>query len=416
MIKRISARILLKATVGLLLLFSVGLCLERTTTANSKGTSSLDQASYNPRMGGKTHLFTRHAFQQPAQNEKTIGEARKNIKVLNAFPESQLIPMMNLMAASLGVQCNYCHVFKDRQLVPELDEKPEKNTAREMITMTLNLNKTVKPLNGEVSCFTCHKGRTSPLSVVVLPLPTSAPRPSPGNAGGGAQPAAPQITADQVLNKYIAAIGGQAAIDNLKTRIMKGTFTTADGRSQNIEIDQAAPDRVRVVFTSQQGTMERGFNGSAGWEKNPRGVSDLPSQQLEQLQSAFALFRDLKLKDQFTRMNARKDKLNGKDVNVILAANRNGKRERLYFDAETGLLLRRVTTTQTPLGIVPEQLDYEDYRDVDGLKIPFTIKGAGVDAFSNATRTFAEIKINAPIDDASFNKPVAASSTTEPKP
>src|SRR5450432_262901 len=137
--------------------------------------------------------------------------------------------------------------------------------------------------------------------------------------------------------------------------------------------------------------MERGFNGSAGWEKNPRGVNDLSGEPLANLKSG-TLFRDIKIKEQFSRMSVRKDKLNGKDVNVLTGAALNGKRERLYFDAETGLLLRRITFTQTPIGVIPEQTDYEDYRDVDGVKLPFTIKSAGVDNFSTGTRKFTEIK------------------------
>jgi zinc protease len=259
-----------------------------------------------------------------------------------------------------------------------------------------------------VSCFTCHRGRTAPVGVLSLPLPEPTPRVSTGSGSG--QTAAAPPTVDDVLNRYIAAIGGQAAIDKLKTRIMKGTYAMADGRSLNLEIYQAAPDKVHVIFVSPQGTMERGYNGSAGWERNPRGISDLSLQQLADMKFGYTLFRDIKLKEQFTRMTVRKDKLDGKDVNVIIAANRNGKRERLYFDAETGLLLRRATNTPTPIGVIPEQTDYEDYRDVDGVKIPFTIRSAGVDGFSNGTRKFTEIRVNAPVDDSSFNKPAATQS------
>jgi hypothetical protein len=329
------------------------------------------------------------SFQQSSKTEMTIGENKRhtNIQVLKEFPDSQLIPMMNLMSASLGVKCDFCHTFKDGRLDPAPDDKPEKKTAREMLTMTLNINKTTFDGRSEVSCFTCHGGRTRPVGVPVLPLPEAAPRPGrggpagPGGPGAGApasQPAAPQLTADDVLNKYIAAIGGQAAIDKLKTRVMKGSYTTG-GNSMNLEIDQAAPDKVRVIFVSPQGQMERGFDGSAGWEKNPRGVNDLPAPQLADLKSGFGLFRDIKLKEQFTRMSVRKEKLDGKDVNVITGSALNGKRERLYFDATTGLLLRRIISTQTPIGVIPEETDYEDYRDVDGVKIPFTIKTAGID-------------------------------------
>lgn len=411
---------------GLALLTLVVVGLEIRTTAASAGKEPIPLVvSVDNRLSKTSGALTarrslRRSIPQPPQTEKTIGDVRKNTQVLKEFPDSQLIPMMNLMSASLGVKCNFCHVNNAGQWDFPSDDKPEKKTAREMITMTLSVNKTTFNGRTEVGCYTCHAGRTNPVSVPVLPLPEPAPRPGRGGPGGpggpgaggpGGQAAAPQLTVDDVLNKYITAVGGQAAIDKLKTRVMKGTYMTG-GNSMNLEISQAAPDKVHVMFVSPQGQMDRGYNGSAGWEKNPRGVSDLSAAQLADLKSGFTLFRDLKLKEQFTRMSVRGDKLDGKSVNVITGSAANGKRERLYFDAETGFLLRRTVYTQTPLGVIPEQADYEDYRDADGVKIPFTIKTAGIDGFSTGTRKFTEIKINAPIDDGIFNKPAV----TQAKP
>jgi hypothetical protein len=427
MTKQISRRLILNATISLLLITAGWLV---TKTVNSKTIAHEQQTLSVVRENSaasqpKQLLTARHAFQQPAQGEKTIGEARKNIKVLNAYPESQLIPMMNFFAASLGVKCNYCHVLRNGQLIPELDEKPEKSSAREMIAMTLNINKTTKDTKGEVSCFSCHRGRTSPVSIPSLPLPSPTPRPAQAAPGGPAAagapagapaPAATMPTADDILNKYIAALGGQAALDNLKTRVMKGTYAAASGLTATYEVDQAAPDRFHVVFTTPQGTMERGFNGSAGWEKNPRGVMDMPSDQLAQTKAAVGMFSDIKLKEQFTRMNVRKDKLDGKDVYVIVGTTAAGRRERLYFDAESGLLLRRTTATQTPVGVIPQEVNFEDYRDVDGVKVPFTIRTVTIDAGSTATRKYTEIKANAPVDESIFNKPPAPPAATPAKP
>src|SRR6266496_6624132 len=111
--------------------------------------------------------------QRTAQTEKTVEQAQKNIKVLNGLPESQLIPVMNLMGASLGVRCSYCHVNKDNKWDFVADEKPEKQTAREMIKMVLAINKTSFRGNTEVGCFTCHRGQTGPVGIPILPLPES---------------------------------------------------------------------------------------------------------------------------------------------------------------------------------------------------------------------------------------------------
>ncbi len=362
-----------------------------------------------------------------APQEKTVEQVEKNIKVLNGMPQSQFIPAMNYMAASLGVRCNFCHVNKNGQWDYASDEKEEKATARLMIKMVLDLNKTSFHGNPEVSCYTCHRGRTSPVGLPPLPLPIPSPRPpapgaSPGAAGSsGAPGAAVQATprpagpsTDDILNKYLAAVGGQAAIDKIKSRVMKGSVATANGMTGTYEIDQTGPDKAYESFVTQRGTMERAVNGSAGWEKNPQGVHELSGQQLSDLKVSMQLFRNLKLKEQYTRFRGpRKDKIGDRDVYILEGTTTDNKRERLAFDAESGLLLRRITYTPTMIGIIPEQTDFEDYRDVDGVKLPFLIRVSSVDAGNPIiTRKFDEIKLNAPVDDTRFNQPPAAPKTT----
>ncbi len=417
---RNSRRILVSTCLALSLLSLTVIVMETTTAAGNDAVLASTSVA-NTKIEPSLRPTLLHVFQQPQQTEKTIGEVQKNIKVLNAFPQSQLIPMMNLMSASLGVRCNYCHVNNAGQWDYPSDDKPEKNTAREMIAMTLNINKTTFKGNLQVSCFTCHRGRTQPNGVPALPLPEPqrgerGPGGAAGQGAGGGQgaPAATQPTAEDILNKYLTALGGQAAIDKLKTRVMRGSYAGANGMVATYEVEQAAPDKFHVTFTTQQGTMERGFNGSAGWEKNPRGVMDFSGEQLADFKRAFGLFGDLKLKEQFTRMNVRKDKLDGRDVYVIVATTADRKRERLYFDAETGLLLRRATAIQTSIGVIPEEVSFEDYRDVDGVKVPFTIRVTTIDAGSTYTRKYTEIKVNVPVDDSKFNKPQSAPS--QPKP
>ncbi len=189
---------------------------------------------------------------------------------------------------------------------------------------------------------------------------------------------------------------------------MTGSYTNAAGMTANLQVDQAAPDRFHLTITLPQAVMERGFNGTAGWEKGPRGVGDLAGLQLAEMKAAFGLFSDIKLKEQFTRMTVRKDKLGDRDVFVLGGATAEGRRERLYFDAETGLLLRRTSATQTPIGILPQETNYEDYRDIDGLKVPFTIHTLTIDPQSSATRKYTDIKPNAPVDEKVFNKPAAS--------
>jgi hypothetical protein len=116
------------------------------------------------------------------------------------------------------------------------------------------------------------------------------------------------------------------------------------------------------------------------------------------------------LKEQYTRLRpGGREKVGDRDAYVIQAARSETEVERLSFDVETGLLVRRITYLRTMIGIIPEEWDFEDYRDVDGVKMPFTIKVSSVDAGNPyVVRKLTEIKLNAPVDDSKFAMPPAA--------
>jgi photosynthetic reaction center cytochrome c subunit len=355
-----------------------------------------------------------------APQEKTVDQTRKNIQVLKGLPDSQLGTVMQFIAVSMGRRCDFCHVNKGgNNWVWESDEKEEKLTARKMMTMVLALNKDNFRGSPTVSCYTCHRGRSTPVGIPSLPVPTPQPRPQPPAQTAPGQPAATPTptpappTADQILAKYIEALGGQAAIDKMKTLVMKGTYAGFNGTSLPYEVDMAAPDKFYINVTAQQGTVERGFDGKAGWEKGPRGVNELMNPVLDDLKSTFLFYRNIKLKEQFAQMRgARKDKIGDRDVYAINGTTPDKKRERLFFDAETGLLLRRISYMETPIGVIPNQIDFEDYRDVDGVKVPFTVRVLSVEPGLVSTRKYTEIKLNAPVDDSKFKMPAAPAKAT----
>jgi hypothetical protein len=355
----------------------------------------------------KTAPTTPSGANQSGPAEKTVEQTQKNIQVLNGLPASQLVPVMNYMGSSLGVKCTFCHVKQGDKWDFVSDEKPEKGTAREMIKMTQGLNKANFKGNPAVGCFTCHRGDEHPVRVPQLPIAAATPfADEPTNA-----PTAPKEkppTADQILAKYTEALGGSAAIEKLKTRSMKGTWLTPSGVTLGYEVYQAAPDKIySVLHTPKQGDVERAFDGHVGWEKSDRGgVREFEEPELSLFRRYPDFFKDIKLQGQFTRLNfGGKDKIDGKDVYVLRGLGVDGKGERLFFDVQTGLLLRRITSTPTMVGLIPEQVDYSDYRDVDSLKLPFTIRITTIDSFYNSTRTFTEIKLNPVVDEKKFLKP-----------
>jgi len=345
--------------------------------------------------------------QSVAPAEKTADQVHKNIQVFKGLPESQFLPVMNFMSASLGVRCNFCHVNKDGNWDYASDEKAGKKSAREMIAMVGGINKNVFEGNPEVSCYTCHRGRTSVAHTLSMPLPTPEPRPSAAASPTGAQ--TPNPTADQLLEKYYQALGGATAIDKLTSRVMKGSITSLAGLELGYELTQSGSESVLSTITTQQaGAVQRGFDGKVGWEKNARGIRDLGTDEISYLRRYPDIYRDIKLKDQFSRIIfGGRPKIDGRDVYLLRATNSSGKRELLFFDVETGLLVRRTTSTITPIGTIPEQVDFSDYRSVDGLMMPFTIRVSAIDSNYSVVRKFTEIKLNVPVDLKQFNKPVA---------
>ncbi len=353
---------------------------------------------------------------QTAPLEKTVEQVFRNIKVLNGMPQSQIYPAMRFMAASLGFQCGSCHVItNDRGDFPA-DDKPEKQTARQMIKMVAEINKTLGEGRPTVSCFTCHRGQRTPQGAPILPLPILSPRAAVATTGTSTSSSLP--SADDVLIKYQGAIGGTVAIDRVTSCVTKGTTTTATGQVVRYESEQAAPDKGHEAFTlpdvggrcagDSRCEYERVVNGQQGWLNSGGGVQELVGEQLADQRLSFLLFGILRLKDQYSsfRVSGR-DKINDRDVYVVSVVRSDNKRERLYFDVENGLLSRRISYTRTMIGNIPQQIDFEDYRDVEGLRLPFTIRASYVDASSPIiTRKFAEIKLNVPVNDAKFDKPL----------
>ena len=397
-----------KITAPLTRLRILGFCVSLLLIASLSIVVSVE-AGYLMQAAGQTSATTQT---QTAPAEKTVEQVQKNIQVLTGLPQSQLVPVMNYMGSSLGVKCTFCHVKTGDKWDFVSDAKPEKGTAREMIKMVQGINKGNFKGNPAIGCFTCHRGSEHPARVPQLPI--AAPTPFAESAETAPTEARP--TADQILAKYTEALGGSAVIEKLKTRSMKGTWLTADGITLGYEVYQTAPDRLFTILnTPKQGVFERGFDGKTAWEKSSRGVRELEGTQLFYFRRYPDLFRDIKLQGQFTRISyGGKEKIDGKDVQVLRGVGVDGKGERLYFDAQNGLLVRRITSTTTVFGIIPEQVDYEDYREVDGMKVPFTIRITSIDSFWSSTRKFTEIKLNVPVDETKFNKPPAPAVTPAP--
>jgi photosynthetic reaction center cytochrome c subunit len=336
----------------------------------------------------------------PAATPKKAPEVFKNIQVLKDLDADKLVPSMQFIAASLGVECNYCHVQENGRFVNEKDDKRSKATAREMMQMTNDINKSAFHGNRNVTCNTCHRGSASPVPVpAVLETEGERERPQPN-----APPATPPPTADQILAKYLDAIGGADALAKITTRVEKGNVLFGPNPTP-IDIYMKAPNKRVSVSHGGRGDSFTAYDGSAGWLGGSGGARDMNSiDSMSSMVDAVLAF-PADLKKVFPQMRVRPDKIGDKEMYVLTARGPGAPITRLYFDQQTGLLMRAIRYNDVGLGIMPVQVDYSDYRVVDGVKIPFRW------TLSRPNGRFSiqidSAQQNVPIDDSKFAKPPA---------
>ena len=222
-------------------------------------------------------------------------------------------------------------------------------------------------------------------------------------------PAAAMPTADQIIDKYVQAIGGKAAVEKITSRSAKGTFDMpAMGVNTPVETYSKAPNKsVFILDIPGFGMVREGYDGTVAWAQDPQlGMREKTGVELAQMKLASEFHRDVKLKQLFPKMVVKgKEKVGEREAYVIEATPAEGGPEKWYFDTQTGLLLRQDMEAENPQGKVPVTVIFEDYRDVDGVKIPFVLHQSN--PAISFTIKFTEIKHNVPIDDAKFNKPAA---------
>ncbi len=350
--------------------------------------------SISPRLAVAAR-YGQEAGAQPV--EQTMEQRYKNIQVLKGLPASQMRPMMNYISASLGVNCAFCHVRNGDQWEFDKDDINHKKIARRMIQMTMDINKNSFQGRTQVSCYTCHRGNEH--TVGVPPLPYVAPKEEPRSNE-------PRPTPQQILAKYTEAVGGKEAVEKIKTRVIKGVSVAANGQSFPLEILFASPDKYSLSVSLPQGAATQKLNGASGWIKNAREDRAMDEVDVARAKSLAWSLEPLQIKEPYSQMVfGGNEKINGRDAQIVRMAAPNKRRAAFYFDKETGLLLRRVVTTETPIGVDSEQTDYEDYREVDGVKVAHTIRTSYLDNFYSSTRKFTEIKHNAQVDEAQFKLP-----------
>jgi hypothetical protein len=342
---------------------------------------------------------------------KKAEEQFKNIQVLKGIPAEQLIPTMEFIRASLGVGCEYCHEHD----AFDKDDKEPKKKARKMMEMMIAINADNFDGHRMVTCNSCHNGNAKPQGVP--PVMGEEPK----EAAGGSMMSGPPMggtasadvkansgtSADQLLDKYVQAAGGAAAIDKVTSRIMKGTIDFG-GKSLPIDIYAKDPDQ-RISFTHMpEGDSVTAFNGHEGWMASPGrpGIREMHGSEIDAASLDADLHLATHLKPMFSELQAQgTEKVGDHKAFVVVGMRQRNTPIRLYFDEQSGLLVRLVRYADTALGWLPTQIDYADYRDTNGVKIPYRWTLARPSG--RFTIQVSEMKQNVPVDDAKFVKPAA---------
>ena len=321
------------------------------------------------------------AAQQPTPEQmagKTAEQVYQNIQVLNGIPADQVIPTMRFIAGALGnVECTFCHVGNRNTRAS--DDNKLKLTARTMIKMELAINKDTFGGRVQVTCYTCHRGAAEPVGVPVLSA-EAAPAAPAAPEGGQAAAAGPSV--DQILAKYVDALGGEQALRKITSRVITGTQELPAAGSNpppqvQMELSEKAPNvNVTVLRAANGTTTSDGFDGTSSWARNRGQVTEATGVDLARAKRDADFYGPLDLKQEYGQMFARgTDKIGGRDVYRVIGIPKDDAAEQLYFDTQTGLLLRRVTFTVTPLGNDPTYTDFDDYRDTGyGVKMPILVK------------------------------------------
>jgi len=368
--------------------------------------------------------------QTPSPDKPLLAEqVFKNIQVLKGIPVDDFMQTMGLMTAALQFDCSDCHTNAGTDSVDWAADTPRKRTARRMVTMVTKINNENFGGRQMVTCWSCHRNRDRPLVTPNMETIYSMPSlesddvvaPTPGLP-----------SPESILDRFIDVSGGAQRLAALTSFVGKGTSVGFGGfgGGGDVEIIAKAPDKraTIILFKKETGRGDqiRTYDGRTGWVRTPLNVlgefqlngGDLDGArfdaqlsfpgQIKQILTNLKtgppnIITDLPAPE--SQSSLQKDLTSGQthSVNIVQGTGPRGLLVTLYFDKQTGLLSRELRYGSSPIGRVPTQIDYADYRDVNGIKLPFRITYAWLDGRDSIVLN--EIKTNVPVDEAKFGRP-----------
>ncbi len=349
----------------------------------------------------------------PEQKLLVAEDVFKNVQVLKGISVNEFMETMGFFSAALGYNCTNCHVDESLQNWAKFaDDVPTKRRARSMILMVNSFNKNNFGGKRALTCYTCHHGVGIPKITPSLAEQYGAPLEDPNEVEIFTQDSNGP-TVDQILERYIQALGGAQRLAAVTTFIGKGMYSGFDTSELKVpvEVFAKAPGQRAVIVHGPLGDDTTACDGRAGWIAGPDKPvpvlavptgADLDGLQLDGNLSFPGGIRQALGQ---WRVGFPATLIDDREVDVVQATASHGSRVKLFFDRGSGLLVRVVRYTDTVVGFVPTQIDYSDYREVSGIKMPFKWTSTWTDGQS--TTELSEVQANMPIDAAKFTRPAA---------
>jgi photosynthetic reaction center cytochrome c subunit len=335
--------------------------------------------------------------------------AFKNIQVLKGISVDEFMGTMGLFSAALSVCCGDCHTGAGGSNPNWADDPPRKRIARGMIQMVNKINTENFGKRQVVTCWTCHRGVSNPAVTPAIDTIYSEPVVPPADILPVAGPNSGAPTADQILDKYIQAVGGAGPTSAITSYTEKGTSQLfGEAKADTAEVYAKAPNMLATIVHQREGDLARTYDGRDAWVMLPLTVVNeypLSGSALEGGKLDAEMAFPWRIKQFFTGFRVSfPTTIDGHEVNVLQGTGVQGLIASFYFDKNTGLLTRMIRYANSAVGRVPTQIDYSDYRTVAGVKMPYKWTYGWVSGREEYTMT--DIQTNVPVDAAKFARPV----------
>jgi photosynthetic reaction center cytochrome c subunit len=343
----------------------------------------------------------------PGQKPELAEQVFKNVQILKGIPVDEFMATMGFFSASLGETCTDCHSAESGgNWAKYADDNPRKNKARGMLAMMNAINKTYFGGKREITCYSCHRGVERP--DVTPSLAELYGPPVLKEADEMREPAAAGVSADKILARYIQALGGPQRLQDLTSFAAQGTYQGYQDEKHPVDVFAKAPNQLSTVVHTPAGDSATTYDGRTGWiagpaTERPVALLELTGSDLAGAKLDAALSFPAQIQQALNQWRAGPSStIDGHDVQMVQGTGDGRTPVNLYFDSKSGLLVRLVRYTDSPVGLNPTQIDYADYREVAGVRMPFRVTVTWLDGKS--ITELSEVRPNVPIDPAKFKR------------